>query len=128
MHSHGVAPAASFTPLPCAWPGWPAWAATALAVAWATLTADAAIQPAGDPDYDALLPRLELAVAGELHRRDLTACSIALVDDQDLVFLKGYGFADRDRGTPARSDTVYRAGSISKVLTALAAMRLAIVA
>jgi CubicO group peptidase (beta-lactamase class C family) len=40
------------------------------------------------------------------------------------VFVGGFGLADKKRKLPARPDTVYRAGSISKLFTAVSVMQL----
>jgi CubicO group peptidase (beta-lactamase class C family) len=69
--------------------------------------------------------RFEQIVEGELRREMLTGVSVAWVDDQEIVYLKGFGLADPKRNVPARPDTVYRAGSISKLFAAVAAMQLA---
>ena len=69
--------------------------------------------------------RFETLVHRELQRRMLTGVSVAWVDDQQIVYLKGFGLADPKRNVAARPDTVYRAGSISKLFTAVAAMQLA---
>ena len=61
----------------------------------------------------------------EVEQKRLPALSIALVDDQKLVWARGFGFADRDRKKLATSDTVYRVGSVSKTFTDLAIMQLA---
>jgi D-alanyl-D-alanine carboxypeptidase len=50
--------------------------------------------------------------------RDQPAVSIGIVHDQELVFAKGYGFADLAKKTPATPDTAYRIASISKTFTA----------
>lgn len=51
--------------------------------------------------------------------------SIALVDDQTVVWSQGFGYADQAQGRKATPDTMFRAGSISKLFTATAAMQLA---
>ena len=51
--------------------------------------------------------------------------SIALVDDQSVVWEQGFGFADKEKKLPATPETIYRLGSISKLFTATAAMQLA---
>ncbi len=55
---------------------------------------------------------------------DLPAPFVALVDDQKIVWARGYGFADPKAKTPATSDTVYRVGSVSKLFADLAVMQL----
>jgi CubicO group peptidase (beta-lactamase class C family) len=56
---------------------------------------------------------------------DVTGLSIALVDDQRVVWMRGFGYADKRANLKASADTVYHLGSIAKVLTATAAMQLA---
>lgn len=56
---------------------------------------------------------------------DVTGLSIALVDDQQVVWAQGFGFADKQAHVKATPDTVYHLGSIAKVFTATAAMQLA---
>lgn len=56
---------------------------------------------------------------------DVTGLSIALVDDQRVVWAQGFGYADRAGRVKATADTPYHLGSIAKVFTATAAMQLA---
>ncbi|KAF0216940.1 MAG: hypothetical protein FD174_3495 [Geobacteraceae bacterium] len=60
----------------------------------------------------------------EMKKHDVTGLSIALVDDQRVVWAEGFGFADEAGNVSATPETVYRAGSISKLFTATAAMQL----
>lgn len=61
----------------------------------------------------------------ELMQKDkIQGLSVALVDDQRLVWAEGFGYADRANKVPATADTVYRAGSIAKLLTVVAALQL----
>jgi CubicO group peptidase (beta-lactamase class C family) len=50
--------------------------------------------------------------------------SIAIVHDQEIVWARGYGYADLESRTPATPSTVYRLGSVSKLFTATAIMLL----
>ncbi|KAB2925301.1 MAG: serine hydrolase [Dechloromonas sp.] len=61
----------------------------------------------------------------EMTQNDITGISIALVDDQQVIWQKGFGHADLELGIPATPETIYRAGSIAKVFTAAATMQLA---
>jgi serine beta-lactamase-like protein LACTB len=82
-------------------------------------------QPAGaEVDYGAAVERLGQVVDAELKRELLQGVAIALVDDQRIVSARGYGMADAARGIAADGRSVYRAGSISKLFTAVAAMQL----
>ena len=55
---------------------------------------------------------------------DVPALSIALVDGQNVVWAQGFGMADREAGTPATADTIYRIASCSKAFAAAAVLRL----
>ena len=68
------------------------------------------------------LPRL---IREKMRERKVVGLSIAIVDDQDIAWAEGFGFADREKSIPATPDTIYRAGSITKLFTATAAMQLA---
>jgi serine beta-lactamase-like protein LACTB, mitochondrial len=50
--------------------------------------------------------------------------SVAIVDHGQAVYSHGYGFADVENNVPATADTVFRIASISKSITATAAMKL----
>lgn len=64
-------------------------------------------------------------VQHEMIKNKVTGLSLALVDDQRIVWAQGFGFADLEHGVPASADTIYRVGSISKLFTDTAAMQLA---
>lgn len=67
-------------------------------------------------DYEHIFPELELVVEEEMREWNITGIAIALVDDQNIIFCKGFGEAGRD--------SIFRAGSISKLFNALAVMQL----
>jgi D-alanyl-D-alanine carboxypeptidase len=50
--------------------------------------------------------------------------AVGIVHDQDLVWAKGFGFADRERGVAATPETLFRIASITKTFTATAVMQL----
>lgn len=50
--------------------------------------------------------------------------SIAVVKDGELKWAKGYGFANTDTGTKVDANTLFQAGSISKPVAALSALKL----
>jgi CubicO group peptidase (beta-lactamase class C family) len=57
-------------------------------------------------------------------QKHITGLSVALVDDHEVLFEKGYGFADRRAKQAAGRQTVYKIGSITKLFTGMAAMQL----
>src|SRR5215469_1719404 len=50
--------------------------------------------------------------------------SIAIVHDQELIWAKGYGFADLEKRIPAGPGTRYRIASLTKLFTTVAIMQL----
>lgn len=75
-------------------------------------------------DYAAAVEMLERLIAQEMADKELPALSIALVDDQQIVWAKGFGFADPKAKVPATAETIYRVGSVSKLFTDIAIMQL----
>jgi CubicO group peptidase (beta-lactamase class C family)/D-alanyl-D-alanine dipeptidase len=67
---------------------------------------------------------LERFLAREVEDKGLPALSIALVDDHEIVWARGFGSADPQRRIPATAETIFRVGSISELFAAIAAMQL----
>lgn len=76
-------------------------------------------------DYSYTREYVSWLIAKEMRKDDVQGVSIALVDDQRVVWAEGFGFADVLRKIPADPDTVYQVGSISKLFTVTSAMQLA---
>jgi CubicO group peptidase (beta-lactamase class C family)/D-alanyl-D-alanine dipeptidase len=95
-------------------------------LALALLTSPAFAQPSVPPaePYKAAVAELEKLIKHEVDDKKLPALSIALVDDQKVVWAAGFGFQDRERKIPATAETVYRVGSVSKLFTDVAVMQL----
>ena len=89
----------------------------ALAVACLTVSACAA-------NYDQAIQELGRVVQTEIDQGRVSGVSIALVEGQRVIHINGFGYADKKKRVLAARDTVYRAGSISKLFTALAAVQL----
>jgi CubicO group peptidase (beta-lactamase class C family)/D-alanyl-D-alanine dipeptidase len=81
-------------------------------------------QTAAAQRFAPAIARIEQLIAHEMADKGLPAVSVALVDDQSIVWAKGFGFADPDKKTPATEETVYRVGSVSKLFTDIAVMQL----
>jgi CubicO group peptidase (beta-lactamase class C family) len=76
-------------------------------------------------DYASTRQYLSQRIQFEMKRHAITGLSIALVDDQQIVWAEGFGHADRAANIAAAPETVYRVGSISKLFTDTAVMQLA---
>src|SRR5262245_33115003 len=95
-----------------------------LALTIASVTA-AQPQVAPPEKYATALAHVEKLVQQELTDKKLPAISIAIVDDQTVVWAKGFGSADPEKKIPATAQTVYPVGSVSKLFTDVAVMQLA---
>lgn len=99
----------------------------ALALTWFLLKgapAHAQAEVKAREPYEEAVRGLESWVAGEVKEKGLPALSVALIDDQEIVWASGFGLADPWSRTPASAETVYRVGSVSKLFTDLAVMQL----
>jgi len=76
-------------------------------------------------DYSLVKAYLEEYIPRAMKKSKLVGLSVALIDDQRIVWSEGFGFADKAANTPATAETLYRAGSVSKMFTATAVMQLA---
>ena len=75
-------------------------------------------------DYSYTKEYITWLIKREMEDADVTGLSIALVDDQQVVWEQGFGYADKQAGSKATPDTLFHLGSIAKVFTATAAMQL----
>lgn len=84
-----------------------------------------AAEPLSDrPEVSAAIAVLDAWLEASRAAKDEPGLSIAIVHDQDLLWAKGYGLADRARGLVASPATLYRIASVSKLFTATALLQL----
>lgn len=76
-------------------------------------------------DFSKIVAYLQHRITHDMQDQQLTGLSIALVNDQALTWSQGFGWADEAAGIPASSQTVYRAGSITKLFTVAATLQFA---
>ncbi len=105
-----------------------------------TITPDAASPPASGPS-DASLPvvspielpaapdpalakRLDAAIDKALAEQQLVGVVVMVARDGKLIYSRGAGFADREAKLPATETTMFRWASMTKPLTAVAALAL----
>ncbi len=68
--------------------------------------------------------QIEALVAAEMAKQKIPGMSVAVVAGGQPRWAAGFGMQDVENDVPARASTVYRLGSISKPITAVAAMQL----
>ncbi|HUS34941.1 MAG TPA: serine hydrolase domain-containing protein, partial [Verrucomicrobiae bacterium] len=88
---------------------------------------------AAAPDYLPVQVLLDQFIEREMRDKGINAVAIALVDDQQVVYSRGYGFAKPAKissddeeavtGLAMQANTPIRAGSVSKLFTSILVMR-----
>jgi len=64
------------------------------------------------------------SIAERLDRDHVPGVTVAVINDYQIEWAKGYGVADLETGRPVTSETLFQAASMSKPVTALAALKL----
>jgi D-alanyl-D-alanine carboxypeptidase len=76
------------------------------------------------PEVAAAIQVFDAWVEWTVRNREQPGVSIGIVHDQELIWSKGYGFADVAKKTPATNATAYRIASLSKLFAATALLQL----
>jgi CubicO group peptidase (beta-lactamase class C family) len=74
--------------------------------------------------WDEALASFSQTIAQDVERDAVGGIVVGVAVDGDLIWARGFGWADRDARTPLGSASISRTGSISKSITALLMMRL----
>lgn len=93
-----------------------------IAACWLLL--GTAANAADEPKPAASLNELDARLAAAFRQGDVPGAEVAVVEHGRVAFVKAYGVTDTKRKTPTTDDSVFRAGSISKSVTAIAVMTL----
>jgi CubicO group peptidase (beta-lactamase class C family) len=75
------------------------------------------------PSLDQALELARVWLEAQRAYQQIPGVSAAIVQDQQVLWAGGFGFADRDARRPADPDTIYSVCSISKLFTAVAVMQ-----
>src|SRR5437763_1442263 len=67
---------------------------------------------------------VDAAARADVERQQCVGAAVGVVRDGKIAYLKGYGFADREAKEPITGKTLFRWASVSKPITAVAAMQL----
>ena len=69
--------------------------------------------------------QIDALVLDEMDRQNIVGMAVGIVKDGNIYYAMGYGHADLERKVPVTTNSIFRWGSISKTLTATAALKLA---
>ncbi len=75
-------------------------------------------------DGDALHRRLDHAIEAAVGHPVVMGATVVLARDGRLIYRRAAGWADRERGVPMRSDTVFRLASMTKMIVSATALSL----
>lgn len=76
------------------------------------------------PASPTTIQELDRQLAALLAKDHIPGGTLVIIENGQVTFAKGYGYADLARRIPATPDTPFRAGSISKAITSIAVMTL----
>ncbi len=88
----------------------------------ASVRADSALSE--HPEVAGALGVIDAWVAATRAYDEIPGVSVGIVHDQDLIFARGYGYANPQADIPADADTIYSVCSISKLFTSIAVMQM----
>jgi CubicO group peptidase (beta-lactamase class C family)/D-alanyl-D-alanine dipeptidase len=77
-----------------------------------------------EKNYTEVAAVLKPFIEKELADKQIPALSIAIVDDQQVVWSEAFGYADPATKTPATTESTFRIGSVSKLFTDIGIMQL----
>ncbi|NVO19319.1 MAG: beta-lactamase family protein [Bacteroidetes bacterium] len=70
------------------------------------------------------IPELDAKITAFMTAYDIAGASLAVSKNGKLVYMKGYGLADKSTNEPVSPDNIFRLASVSKTYTAVAIMKL----
>jgi D-alanyl-D-alanine carboxypeptidase len=95
-----------------------------IVIAWVPTKLQAIESLVENPEVSAAIAVFDAWCQHTVYNREQPGVSIGIVYDQDLIWAKGYGYADLEKKIPATSSTAYRIASITKLFTATAILQL----
>ncbi len=98
------------------------WVIALVLITAVALAIDLPVAKSGD--LAGLQEYLDQAIPESMKRHNIAGAAVGLVHNGEIVYLKGYGFADSAKEVPVTENTLFQAASISKSLTAWGIMNL----
>ena len=75
-------------------------------------------------NYQTMRRDLNTKIPKLIKKQDVASLVVLVIDGQETVYAKGFGYADKENNITASPEIAYRSGSISKLFTATALMQL----
>src|SRR5512135_2587780 len=91
-----------------------------LGMAWTPAPPPPAASPADG--IAAIIEKYRQEIPQRMQQEAIPGLAIAIMDDQEILWIEGFGYTDWDKRTPVTPDTLFSIQSMSKSFTATAAM------
>lgn len=82
-------------------------------------TASATRQTSAQTDFQARLARMEQALEAKRKELDVPGMAVAVVKDDKVVYIKGFGARNAEKNLPVTSETLFPIGSSTKAFTGM---------
>lgn len=73
---------------------------------------------------DAVTTKIDEFIKAEMQKQKIPGVSLAVIRDGQIVYAKGYGYANVEHQVPVKPETIFQSGSVGKQFTAMAIMLL----
>ena len=94
------------------------WIASIAGFGCAFLAASAAAEPVAREKVVAALPKLEALAQKEIDGGGVPGLAIAVIHNDEVVYLKGFGLREAGKPEKVDADTVFQIASLSKPVSA----------
>jgi len=75
-------------------------------------------------DYETAFAYLGEYIEAQMKKSKVVGLSVAVVDDKEVLWTQGFGYADKEKGISVTPGTLFDPASVTKVFTATAVMQL----
>ncbi|MCK5758430.1 MAG: beta-lactamase family protein, partial [Clostridiales bacterium] len=75
-------------------------------------------------DYSYAVDYAEYQIEKTMRKNNIPGVVFALIDGEDIIISKAFGFADIETRKPATTDTIFKVGSICKIFTGIEVMKM----
>ena len=71
---------------------------------------------------DSVTLKIDEYIKTEMQKQKIPGVSLAVIRDGQLIYAKGYGFANVEHQVPVKPETIFQSGSVGKQFTSMAVM------
>ena len=86
--------------------------------------APSATEPAASDRHEPRVARFRRQLEADRERLGIPGLSAAILEDGEVLWTEGFGYADVERRVPATPDTLYHIASVTKTFTAILVLQL----